>query len=264
MNRDDAFDVRRSTCDVGQPRLTHVGLFIRWVNTPNVVKQWLQTSNGVFRCLASFMLLWLLVGVAVAADGATRLVRVGNLVYAGDKTSVCFSDRFLTTVAVEAGVNVEKRMHAVHLAKADEIMDTAFVVMNGQDEFTLSDTERQLLKRYLTNGGFLLASAGCSSEKWTASFKHEIALAFGADRLTQIPDNHPVFSTLFTGLDLSLSHGGKAVFEGLVLDGRLVCLFSKEGLNDTEHTQGCCCCGGNEVRAAEEMVANTLVYALVE
>lgn len=202
--------------------------------------------------------------VLPAADGQARLVRVGNLVYAGEKTSVCFSDRFLTTVAVEAGINAEKRMHAVHLAREDELMATAFVVMNGQDEFTLPADERTLLKRYLGNGGFLLASAGCSSEKWCASFRRELEAVFGAGCLKPLPADHAVFTTLFTKVDVSLSHGGRAVFEGLTLDGRLVCLFSKEGLNDTEHTQGCCCCGGNEVRQAEEMVANTLVYALVE
>jgi hypothetical protein len=226
----------------------------------------MPTSNVERRTSNLFVILLLLLFTALlpAADGQARLVRVGNLVYAGDKTSVCFSDRFLTTVTVEAGINAEKRMHTVHLARADELMATAFVVMNGQDSFTLPSDERALLKRYLTNGGFLLASAGCSSEKWSASFRSELEALFGADCLKPLPADHPVFTTLFPQVDLSLSHGGKATFSGLILDGRLVCLFSKEGLNDTQHTQGCCCCGGNEVRQAEEMVANTLVYALVE
>ncbi len=199
-----------------------------------------------------------------AADSDPRQVKVGNLIYANDKTSVCFSDRFLTTVESEAGINTEKRMHAVRLGRADELLAVPFVIMNGQQEFTLPAGERALLKRYLDGGGFLLASAGCSAEQWSASFRRELEAVFGTGCLKPVPADHPLFNTLFTITDVSLSHGGSAQFEGLFIDGRLACLFSKEGLNDTEHTQGCCCCGGNEVRKAEEVVANALIYALVE
>ena len=199
-----------------------------------------------------------------AADLDLREVKVGNLIYADDKTSVCFSDRFLTTVETEAGINTQKRMQAVRLGREDELMAVPFVVMNGQNEFTLPSAERILLKRYLENGGFLLASAGCSAEQWSASFRREIEAVFGAGCLKPIALDHPLFNTLFTIGEPALKHGGNAQFEGLFIDGRLACLFSKEGLNDTEHTQGCCCCGGNEVRKAEEIVANALVYALVE
>jgi hypothetical protein len=215
----------------------------------------------------SARLLMLAIALAVrlaGADADARLVSVGNLIYAGDKTSVCFSDRFLTTVEVEGGINTEKRMHAVRLAQADELLVTPFVIMNGQEEFTLLAQERELLKRYLTSGGFLLASAGCSSEQWSASLKRELEDIFGSDCLVEVPTDHAMFSTLFDIEDFSLSHGGTAQFSGVFIDGRLCCLFSKEGLNDTEHTQGCCCCGGNEVRKAEEIVANALVYALME
>ena len=205
----------------------------------------------------------LMVSALAAAEG--RLVRAGNLIYAGDQTSVCFSDRFLTTVETESGINTEKRMHAVHLSQADELMATPFVIMNGQNAFTLQEGERANLKKYLEGGGFLLASAGCSSEQWSTSLLTELKAMFGADCLTTLPDSHAVFRTLFDlKPPLQLSHGGTAVFQGLILDGRLACLFSKEGLNDTAHTTGCCCCGGNEVKPAEEMVANCLVYALVE
>ena len=152
----------------------------------------------------------------------------------------------------------------MRLAKADELMGTPFVVMNGKDPFTLPADERALLKRYLDGGGFLLASAGCSAQQWSASFETELRAIFGADCFTPVPTTHPLFHTLFDITDFTLSHGGTATFTGIVRDGRLVCLFSKEGLNDTEHTQGCCCCGGNEVNGAERIVSDALVYALVE
>jgi hypothetical protein len=212
------------------------------------------------------LLTFLLLAVAAAYDATPepRRVQIANLIYAGDKTSVCFSDRFLTTVETDAGIRTEKRARAVRLAREDELMQSAFAVMTGQEAFTLPEAERANLKRWLDHGGFLLASAGCSSEPWTQSFRTAIEAVFGAGCLVEIPAGHPVFSSLFKLTAIPLKGGGNARFQGVVRDGRLVCLFSKEGLNDTAHTQGCCCCGGNEVKVAEQMVANALVYALVE
>jgi hypothetical protein len=202
----------------------------------------------------------------LAAVGAVeaRIVAAGNLVYAGDRTSVCFSDRFLTTVKAESGVEVEKRLRSLRLDRWDELSQVSYAVMNGTNEFRLSDEERTNLKRWLDAGGFLLASAGCSSQQWNASFTREIEATCGAGAMQPVTLDHPVFHTLFDIDAVPLSHGGVGKFLGVIRDGRLAVLISPEGLNDTAHTQGCCCCGGNEVKAAEEVVANTLVYALTE
>jgi hypothetical protein len=207
----------------------------------------------------------LLAAVAPAAESdAARRVVAGNLIYAGDKTSVCFSDRFLTTVDTEARIPTEKRLRTVRLGRWDELAAVSFAVMNGQEAFTFTPEERTNLKRWLTGGGFLLASAGCSAEQWSASLRREVETALGANSLQPVPFTHPVFHSLFPITSAPLSHGGSGRFEGVSVDGRLAVLFSPEGLNDTAHTQGCCCCGGNEVKQAEEVVANTLVYALTE
>ena len=50
--------------------------------------------------------------------------------------------------------------------------------------------------------------------------------------------------------------------EGISLDGRLGVIYSLDGLNDTAHTQGCCCCGGNEITNCIQVNVNILAYAL--
>ena len=75
---------------------------------------------------------------------------------------------------------------------------------------------------------------------------------------------HPVFRTVHTieSADLSKSTG-TATLQGLELNGKLAVIFSPHGLNDTHHTDGCCCCGGNEIANAIRINMNILVYALI-
>ena len=201
-----------------------------------------------------------------AADGviSPRQVQVGNLIYATSKTSTCFSDSFLTSVSKDAGINLVTKFVPVKSSSAKELSAVGFALMTGEGAFTMTTDERTQLKAWLENGGFLLASAGCSSKEWSASLRNEMKQMFGSDGLTTVSAEHPLFQTLYDVRAITLKNNGKARFEGVIVDGRLVCLFSHEGLNDTARVEGCCCCGGNEITNAHQVVANALVYALVE
>ena len=49
----------------------------------------------------------------------------------------------------------------------------------------------------------------------------------------------------------------------LEIDGKIVLIFSKDGLNDTGKVGGnCCCCGGNEIKNARQINVNLLAYTL--
>lgn len=195
-----------------------------------------------------------------AKEGA---VECGNLIYAGTRTSKCFSDEFLTTVQQKTSIATERRFKAVKLSD-DELFKIPFVIMTGESEFNLTVKERENLKKYLQNGGFLLASASCSNESWSKSFEREIKAIFGNDCLKDIPLSHEIFRTVFTIKDLKLSHAGpETLLKGLTHNGKIVVVYSKEGLNDSSHAEGCCCCGGNEIQNALEINANILAYALL-
>lgn len=199
-----------------------------------------------------------------AESRVVREIAVGNLVYAKTKTSKCFSDHFISDVGARVSVTTRKNFLTVKAAQADELAQVAFAVMTGEGSFTMTPDERRNLQHWLDDGGFLLASASCSSQQWTASFRAEMVAIYGKDALVPVATDHPLFRTLNDLRSFTLRHDGTARFEGVIRDGRLVCLFSPEGLNDTAHVDGCCCCGGNEVVNAKEVVANALVYALVE
>jgi hypothetical protein len=190
------------------------------------------------------------------------VVQVANLVYAGTKSSRCFSDRFLVSAEKDSSISTSRRFHAVKLS-SENVFDYPLVIMTGEGEFELTDEERQNLRRYVERGGLLLASAGCSSPEWDRAFRREIAETFPKQALAAIAMSHPIFHTVYEIPTLSTSHGGACrPLEGVSIGGRLGVIYSQDGLNDSHATPGCCCCGGNEINDAVNINVNILAYAL--
>src|SRR3954453_995641 len=100
------------------------------------------------------------------------IVQVANLVYAGIKSSHCFSDHFLVKAQKESAISTSRRFHAVKLS-SEELLSFPLVIMTGEGAFQLPDGERDQLRCFVERGGFLLASAGCSSHDWDRSFRRE-------------------------------------------------------------------------------------------
>jgi len=196
-------------------------------------------------------------------QGKEGVIQCANLIYGGTHTSRCFSDEFLSNVQKETTIATARRFKSVKLA-SEELFEFPFVMMTGEASFHFSAAERRNLKRYLTSGGFLLASAGCSNKDWDRSFRREIKTIFKDKKLERIEMEHPLFRTVHGIEKLKLHHPtGDAALEGLVHDGKLVTVYSRHGLNDTTHTEGCCCCGGNEIENSLEVNVNIFVYALL-
>jgi hypothetical protein len=198
-----------------------------------------------------------------ADDSSGDTVECANLIYAATKSSVCFSEEFLAAVASETSIKTSRKFKPLKLSEK-EVFRFPFAVMTGEGAFTLTDDERKNLKLYLEKGGFLLASAGCSSKEWSDSFTREIEAIFPDRKLAEVPMTHPIFRTVFDVQRLDMSHGGEAKLLGLTIGGKIVLIFSADGLNDTATMHGCCCCGGNEIRNSQKVNANILAYALLQ
>ena len=190
------------------------------------------------------------------------ILQCGNLIYADNQSSVCFADRFLSDVARDTNLKVTKSFCMVKLSSAG-VFDYPFCVMSGNESFILTAPERENLKKYLTHGGFILASPGCSDEVWDKAFRKELKLCFPELSLAKIPSNHAIFSTVHSIPRLTEKHGKAVSLEGLELNGRLVLVYSKEGLNDVSNAKGCCCCGGNEIADPAKVNVNIFTYAVL-
>jgi len=189
------------------------------------------------------------------------VVQVANLIYARSKSSRCFADHFLLRADRESTISTSRRFHAVKLS-SDDLFNYPFVIMTGEGSFTLPDDEREKLRAYIEGGGFLLASAGCSSESWDKSFRRQMKAVFPEVDLKPLGFEHPVFHTVYDIEKLEVAHGRPRSLEALTVDGRVAVIYSCDGLNDTGHAQGCCCCGGNEILNSEQINVNVLAYSL--
>src|SRR3954454_22048231 len=105
------------------------------------------------------------------------VVQVANLVYAGTKTSTCFSDHFLAQAEKDSAISTSRRFHAVKLS-SEELFEFPLVIMTGEGAFEMPETERQNLRKVVEGGGLVLASAGCSSPEWDRWFRAEMAKIF--------------------------------------------------------------------------------------
>lgn len=197
-----------------------------------------------------------------ADEPAFGLVQCANLIYGRGKTSQCFSDEFLVQIERDANVKTNRRFTAVKLESA-ELFEYPFAVMTGEGSFTLTEAQRKNLFDYLTRGGFLVASAGCSSADWSSSFLREIKQVFPDHELKKLEMSHEIFKTVYDIKSLAAKRGNTPYLSGLELDGRIVLIFTEDGLNDTANAgPNCCCCGGNEIRNAKQVNVNLLGYAL--
>ena len=191
-------------------------------------------------------------------------IQCAALTYARVQKSKCFANQFLTDLAQNTNVRTQPQFIPVRL-DAKELFRFPFAVLSGEGAFKLTEEERANLKQYLENGGFLLASAGCSSKPWTESFKEEMKKLLHSRTMVKLLPENPIFHTVY---DVKKSHykSGKDHFPdlfGIDVDGRVAVIFSPDGLNDTGNAGGdCCCCGGDEVEIAKQINVNVLAYAL--
>ena len=225
----------------------------------------MNTPPRPFPRLWPVMLVLLAATAPLAAqDDEAGLVRCANLIYGENKTSVCFSDEFLVQIQKDTNIRTHRRFSPVKLG-SDELFDYPFSVMTGEGSFTLTQTQRDNMRDYLSLGGFIVASAGCSSKTWNESFKSEMQKIFPDAEMTRLKADHPVFHTVYDITKSKYKSGANQLPElhGLELDGRIVMIWSPDGLNDTGNAgPSCCCCGGNEVKSAKIMNVNLLSYAL--
>jgi hypothetical protein len=85
-------------------------------------------------------------------------------------------------------------------ATADDLLETPVIFMSGNGGFVMSDFQKDNLKKYIENGGFLFADAcqgdGCGRAEFDRSFRSLMQELFPDNPLEPLPASHPVWTAL--------------------------------------------------------------------
>ena len=84
-------------------------------------------------------------------------------------------------------------------ATTDDLLESPVIFMSGNKGFVLTDFQKDSLKKYLENGGFLFADAcqgeGCARAEFDRSFRDLMAELFPDSPLEPLPATHPIWSS---------------------------------------------------------------------
>jgi hypothetical protein len=150
--------------------------------------------------------------------------------------------------------------------------------MHGRHNFRFTESERQLLRKYLENGGMLFADAICSSKEFDAAFRRELLAIMPEASLERIPATHPLFTAEFGGDDIarvsirqpqrgdgplkSLNRAGEPYLEGIKIGDRYAVIYSRYDLSCALEKHESLECEGYTRGDAARIGLNVLMYSL--
>jgi hypothetical protein len=152
--------------------------------------------------------------------------------------------------------------------------------MHGRHDFKLTPIERQQLRKFLENGGTLMADSICTSKPFALAFRRELKAALPDATLAPIPINHPMFTEACGGYDIqkvkrrdpARQQAGTPLrprvrtvapeLEGIVLDGRMAVIFSPYDISCALEQHEALQCHGYTRKDAARIGLNVLMYSL--
>ncbi|MEI6234025.1 MAG: DUF4159 domain-containing protein [Planctomycetota bacterium] len=167
----------------------------------------------------------------------------GDFVFAQVKTNglwdphpSAFANVLKTTLAA-TNTKVNFGRKEVPITDAN-LLSYPFLYLTGHGEFTLNEAETANLKKFLNNGGFLLADACCGNLEFDRAFRREIKKVLPESEMKLLPKEHPVFSTLHKLETIEYSAQVKAsikdatapILEGIALGEDTRVIYSRFGL----------------------------------
>ena len=204
----------------------------------------------------------------------TDKFRIGQLVHEGDwNPSPVGLRNLLDTVGQSTAIKISFATQAI-TPDADKISKFPFLYITGHDDFTWTDAQVVALRRYLNNGGFLLADACCGRQKFDLAFRREIAKVLGEQaKIAPLTINHPLFQAQNKIKNVSYTEaadarlGGKESLprlEGVTLNNKLAVVYSPISLNVGWRVKPVPYSVAYAPRSALDLGVNILMYAMAQ
>ncbi len=161
---------------------------------------------------------------------------------------------------------------------ADNLADVPILWVHGQTDFELSPDQRDQIRSFVENGGFVIATSICGSDAFTEAFRREFPAAIPDMKTESMKPDHPALGESYGGFDLRRvsvrdpSTGGRSLtvnrreqpptIEVGTVAGIDAVFFSPLDLSCALESQNAVQCPGYDTDDAAKLVANLLLYAL--
>jgi hypothetical protein len=182
---------------------------------------------------------------------------------------------FIDHLGAHTTINLERKWNVADIASLSEMAAYPFLFMHGELPPVLAVSERANLREYLLRGGFLFAEDCVIGQGNLGNnrlndffFRHLAETEFGKilpeARLVRLPDDHPVFHTVFD-IRGGIPHmqGNPHGLHGLILNGRVVALLSPSDIH-CGWTNGDQWFGRGSTTRAMQMGANIYAFAMTQ
>jgi hypothetical protein len=153
------------------------------------------------------------------------------------------------------------------------IFNAPLLYLTGHENFTLSKGEAVQLKKYLENGGFLLAEACCGRKGFDLAFRRIMAELFPAAPLRDIPQDNVLFSmpndVQRVGVTPVLQQAmgtaaSRPKLEGVDVGGHIAVIYSPYGMaGGWEMSQSPYARGYDDV-SCQRLGQNILMYSVTQ
>ncbi len=134
----------------------------------------------------------------------------------------------LREIRARTGLRIAERPLQLKITDPN-LWNVPFIYITGHGNIRFTEEEVQILRRYLTSGGFLHADDNYGLDE---SFRRELKRIFPEQELVELPATHPVYHVMYdfpNGLPKIHLHDGKrAQGFGLIHEGRVVVFYSFE------------------------------------
>ena len=182
-----------------------------------------------------------------------------------------FSDAMVEELELRTSIDAAKERRVADLSQAD-LFFSPFLFLAGKYEFEpFTPQEREILKRYLTFGGFLFAenTLALKGSGFDRVFRSEMKRIFPQQDLKRLPLEHPVYQSFYLINQIGGRQPVSPYFEGITLDSWTPVIYSQNDLSGAWSRDKLgrwiheCVPGGEPQRAlAFKAGINLIVYSL--
>lgn len=145
-----------------------------------------------------------------------------------------------------------------------DLFETPFIFMNGHQDFVLSAAEIEILRKYLSHGGFLFASGCCTNPEFPVAWRREFSRVLSGETVQRLPYAHLIYRSFYKIEKVTSLHTSRAIhLEGLFYEGNLVAVLGEDGLCCAFSMNNKCNDGkGVSPEEGQKLALNIAIYAL--